>query len=358
MTSLRYRRQFFTTAAVLCAAVHGVIGAQQPAPAADAGLDSLLNACVNAASKYEQRVVDAPASVTILTADEIRPFGYRNLQDALESVRGFYVSNDRNYPYLGAGGFSRPTDYNNRILVLVGGHTLNEQVWGSAPVGGDLPINLDAVERIEIVRGPGSVLYGTNAVFGVINIVTKTVATLDGVQVSARGGSGRSREAGMAAAGTLAPHLTFSGSALVSRTDGGRLYYPEYDDPSTNFGIVNGLDWERANGALGHVQGREVGVRGGFRSRAKGIPTGAYGTVFGDPRTQTVDDNKWAELYASHLYAGTVRLSTRLYTDQYRYHGAYPVDTGSSPGDRGASTAVGGEAIVVWDPTSRDRLTV
>ena len=67
---------------------------------------------VYGASKYEQKVTEAPSSVSIVTADEIKKFGYRTLSDILRSVRGFYVTYDRNYSYVGVRGFFRPSDYN------------------------------------------------------------------------------------------------------------------------------------------------------------------------------------------------------------------------------------------------------
>ena len=102
-------------------------------------------------------------------------------------MSGFYLSNDRNYSYLGARGFSRPSDYNNRILILVDGHSVNEGVFGAAPL--ELPIDLTSLERIEVVRGPGSALYGTGAVFGVINLVTRSGAAISGTHATVRGGT-------------------------------------------------------------------------------------------------------------------------------------------------------------------------
>ena len=90
---------------------------------------------VYGASGYQQRVTEAPASITIVTGDEIRRYGYRTLADILRNVPGFYVTYDRNYSYLGVRGFGRPGDYNSRILLLVDGHRLNENIFESALIG-------------------------------------------------------------------------------------------------------------------------------------------------------------------------------------------------------------------------------
>ena len=126
------------------------------------------------ASERLQPVTEAPASVTIVTAEDIRRYGYRTLADILRGVRGFYVSNDRNYSYVGARGFAKPGDYNTRILLLVNGHRVNDNVYDQASVGGEFGLDMAAIERVEIIRGPAASLYGTNAVFGVINVITRT----------------------------------------------------------------------------------------------------------------------------------------------------------------------------------------
>ena len=77
--------------------------------------------------------MEAPASVSIVNKDEIKKYGYRNLADILRSVRGFFVTNDRNYQYLGVRGFNRPGDYNTRFLLLVDGHRLNDGLYDSSP---------------------------------------------------------------------------------------------------------------------------------------------------------------------------------------------------------------------------------
>src|SRR5579863_20248 len=91
----------------------------------DMSIEDLMKVDVNSvygASRYKQRVAETPASVTVITADEIRRYGYRTLADILASVPGFYVTYDRGYSYLGVRGFGPPGDYNSRILIMVDGH--------------------------------------------------------------------------------------------------------------------------------------------------------------------------------------------------------------------------------------------
>ena len=99
-------------------------GAEQPDELLQVPLEQLLEIEVEkvySASRFEQNVTEAPASVSIVTADDIKKSGYRTLAEILNSVQGFYVSNDRNYSYLGVRGFSRPGDYNTRVLLMIDG---------------------------------------------------------------------------------------------------------------------------------------------------------------------------------------------------------------------------------------------
>src|SRR5450759_4300528 len=123
----------------------------------------LMNQKVVTASKYSQNSAEAASSIGVITADEIKLYGYRTLGEALNSQRGMYQSNDKNYLYVGSRGFSRPTDYNNRIVIMIDGHIMNEVVYGSGFMGNELGINLDNVKKIEIIRGPGASVYGSGA---------------------------------------------------------------------------------------------------------------------------------------------------------------------------------------------------
>ena len=103
---------------------------------------------VYGASKYEQKVSEAPSSVTVITADEIRKYGYRTLAELLRSVPGFYVNYDRNYHYVGTRGFRRPGDYDTRVLLLVDGHRVNENVGDSPAFGTQFVLDVDLIHKV------------------------------------------------------------------------------------------------------------------------------------------------------------------------------------------------------------------
>lgn len=348
----------FRTAAWWLLAValsHGRIGAQAPS---ELSLDSLLNTRISAASKYQQTTTEAPASVTILTADDLERMGFSRLGQVMEGVRGFYLTDDRNYSYLGARGFSRPTDYNNRVLLLIDGHTINEQTWGGAPIGDDLPLNITAIERIEIIRGPGSALYGTNAVFAVINVVTRTAESLDGAIVGARTGSAGHRQLTIAAGHALGRGIEWSGSALVGRSEGDAFHFPEYDDPETNNGFTSGTDWDRTASALASAKWRGVTVRTGYFGRSKGVATGAYDATFNDPRSERYDRSYWAELTVTKQFRDRIRFAGRFYYDWAGYEGRFAETESTVFSDAGGSSSIGTELLGVWDYNSRLRLTL
>lgn len=226
-------------------------------------LDQLMQMRIDTvygASKYEQRVTQAPASVTILTAEDFRRFGYRTLADALTSMRGLYVSDDRNYSYLGTRGFLRPGDYNSRILLLIDGHRINDGVYDAAYFGHEGLVSADMIERVEFVRGPSSSIYGSSAFFGIVNVVLKRAQDVAGATISAAGGDLGMRE-GTVTLGNVTPgglESTLNASYYESR--GHRaLYFPEFDpalsgDPrAADGGIALHRDGERAYGLSGSV---------------------------------------------------------------------------------------------------------
>jgi iron complex outermembrane receptor protein len=129
------------------------------------------------ASRVTSSVAEAPSVVTVITAQQIQDMGARTLVDVLKVVPGFDPSSHD------TSGFPNETFVGPlSVLVLHNGARLNDYYSGASS-GTEYQIFLDNVERIEIIRGPGSALYGANAFAGVINIITKTPDQIDGIQI-------------------------------------------------------------------------------------------------------------------------------------------------------------------------------
>lgn len=309
--------------------------AQPPArPLADLSIDELLDLEVESvvgASKYEQKVTRAPAVVSIVTADEIRRYGYRTLADALRSVAGVFVSNDRNYEYVGVRGFARPGDYNSRLLLLLDGHRVNENLYDSFYVGADAIVSMDLVERIEVIRGSSSSIYGNSAFFGVINVITRRGRQVDGAEVSADLGS-FATYGGRASYGRQFANdvdLLVSGSFLES--DGQRrLYFHEFDPAvsdnpeASGDGVARDLDGERARRAFGRLAYHGFTATGAFTTRRKEVPTASFETIFNDGREHTEDRRGFVDLSYEHVASDALRVLARGFYDYYRYTGDYP----------------------------------
>lgn len=295
---------------------------------------------VTGASKYEQEVVDAPAFVTIVSGADIRKGGYRNLAEILNSVAGFYVTYNREYHFAGTRGFSPLGDYNTRILLLVDGHRLNDSVYEQAPLGTDFPLDVDLIEQVEIIRGPGSSLYGTNAFLAVINVITRDGKSIKGGKLSFSGGSyyswnGRATVGGKSGSGV---DYLFSGSY---RDTAGkqRLSFPEY--AATDGGIAHGVDGEHSWDVLSRVAWKDFSLLALHQKREKDVPTASYWTIFNDPSENEIDRHTLIGLTYSRV-ASFLNLNTRLTYNRYEYEGNFPVD------DAGARVRNRDVALAEW----------
>lgn len=214
----------------------GIYAADGSDDIANLDLGSLLDNVVLSASRHAQTLQESPANVFIVTRDMMDNYGCHDLADALSLVPGLYITDDYSLGQVGVRGISLSGDFNSHIMVLIDGRPLIEQYGGSTNI--DMPgIVLDDIERIEVIKGPASSLYGSNAFLGIINLITR-LETTNTLAVNSRYYAGTDlRTVGL----RLSRHFSndFSLQTVAQLTDrrGNRLYFDEFSrlDDSTLF---------------------------------------------------------------------------------------------------------------------------
>lgn len=286
-------------------------------------IEQLLNLEVITASKIPQKISEVPSSVSVITADDIRRYGYPTLAAILRSVRGVYVTYDRNYNYVGTRGSGRPGDFNTRLLILIDGRRLNDLVYDQGSVGTEFPIDVNLIDRVEFVPGPGSAMYGSSAFFGVVNVITKTGAAYQGTALTAGAASGDTRQARLASGFSRVNGADLLLGASWFDSKGKDLYFPEYDDQATHFGVAQKRDHDLAKRAFAKLSVGKLSALAYFGRRTKGIPTASYGQQFNDPRSHTVDEYASAGASYQSALTDTLEIYGNVNLNRYRYSGAY-----------------------------------
>ena len=231
---------------------------------------------------------------------------------------------------------------------------MNENYYGSMPIQDDFTLPLEMVERIEVVRGPSSALYGTGAMFGVINVITSKGRTLDGGQLSVEGGSFGRKTTSMTYGREYENGWDLGLALTWGETDGEDHYFPEFDDPSTNNGIAADLDHSRNAGGLFTLSKDKFKLQLQHGSRTKAIPTASFETEF-NQYSESVDEWSHLELGYEFELGAKVSVQVRGYWDDFHYDGVYPYEGPFVEFNDGNFWGV--ESRLNWDSSERNRLT-
>jgi len=298
-------------------------------------LEQLLNIRVEAAALHPQTLRDAPASVTVITADDIYKYGYRTLGEAMASVRGFMPNDNRTYQSVGVRGFNLPWDYGSRILVMVNGHNMADHVFDSMLwFGDDFPIDMHLVKRIEIIRGPSSALYGSNGEFATINIITKPPDEAGPASLSTELGSFGEKKAQMMAevpAGKTAK-LLLSGTVF---NDSGEspLYFPGLDTPANNHGQAIDMDGQKGYHFFANLTWRNWNITAVLSNRNQIQPVSWGDTIFNDRGTHVDETANYVEAaYTREFSRGTLRWRIYYNQDHLRGRFEFPLSSAGIPG--------------------------
>ncbi|MCX6153581.1 MAG: TonB-dependent receptor [Candidatus Kapabacteria bacterium] len=283
-----------------------------------------MNTKISSASKYDQQIIDAPASVTLISSDEIKRFSWQTVGEAVNSVRGFFQNFDMDYTFMGTRGFLRPASYSCGIIVLINGHQMSDNYYGQVYYENELNISVDIIDKIEIVRGPGAALYGSGALFGVINIITKDGMKINGARLSSKVGSMETISTSFKYGREFDNGLNVTFSSEIANISGSDQYFKEFDKPKTNYGVTNKLDWEKYHGFYLNAVYKGFNFHSYYNSRSHGIPTASWGMLFNDKAAQNTDVRNFTELLWKGKLTPSLDLNAKVSFDKYYYTGTYP----------------------------------
>jgi outer membrane receptor for ferrienterochelin and colicins len=308
------------------------------------GLEALLGeSVVTTASRSAERTSTAPSTVYAITADELRTFGIRTIDEALGFLGlGIYAVSARDFVQgtdVGAQGVLL-RDRGRHMLGMVDGHVMNSQVTGGVSINEAFGVPLEAINHIEVMLGAGSVMYGSNAMLLVVNVVTRRARDGQGVSAIAElgvaaphedknvvGGDrvGRRYRAGVRAAATFGEHaeLMISAEWLEDRSNSYELgpvpaenVYPVIVRPGETEWGGSAHHKMVAPSGLVSVRYRDLHLLVQANHYERGMPLVAQ---FQDPRSHEEQDAIRLDLRHSADLGTHATLASRLYADYHRF---------------------------------------
>ncbi len=259
-------------------------------------------------TRMPQRIDDAPGAVTLFTREDIERLGYRRLPQLLRLVPGMNMMSDTGHSpalfYHGLGTLNP-----NRMLVLIDGRSVYSPYLYGYVDWDALPVTMAEIERIEVVRGSNAATYGSNAVAGVVNIVTRTGSDGPAASVSVTGGNDGLSDASARFRRNFGP-LSMSLSAQTMGDDGFRQ---RYDSSRLNASTL------RVDLALNNSDELSLMAGQSSGSRGVGYPFGVSGNIDNANGFRSVRSDNWfAHLRFRRLLATDNEWSINLYQNEDR----------------------------------------
>lgn len=181
------------------------------------------------------------------------------------------------------------------------------------------------IERVEVIRGPGSALYGNNAFVAVVNVITRTAGDVKGFEASGVTGSLNTYKGRLTYGKVFESGLSLMLTGTLFDSGGNdRLYYKEFNDRATNRGLAEGLDADSFESAGVTMNYQDFTFQGGFVSRLKDVPTASYGTIFNHSHFYTLDERSFFRLGYAHEFEHDLSVRASVFRNSYNYSGDYP----------------------------------
>jgi outer membrane receptor for ferrienterochelin and colicins len=294
---------------------------EDPSNGVNLTFEELTGKEVSTAAKHSQRESEAMAAVTVIPGVDIRKFGYRTLGDALSRVIGLTITNDRTYQYLGVRGFNFLGDYGGRVLFLVDGHRVNDPNYDYVSPGEEFNIDVESIEKIEVIKGTGSALWGANAVVATVNVITKNGRSLNGTNVKADYGTFNRRKFYADTGSLTRSGIEYAfGGGLVNSDGEKNVTFPIKKDDSEGFFTEQNGDGYSAARGYARVSYNKFNLLLNASRRTKYVPGAPYETVI-NGRDRYTDHSINLELSSLRELGNEYTLLTRVYHDWIGYHG-------------------------------------
>jgi len=289
-----------------------------------AELDELLGqSIVSTPSNGSETDTTAPATSTVITADELRRYGIRSLDEAINYLSlGMVTSSPNHTAEVGARGVLLNGDYGNHVLLLVDGHTLNEPWNGTAYFDRGAGVPFEMIDHVEVILGPGSVLYGSQAMLGVINVVTKRAKDFSGVRVIVEGDAALPPAR---AGGPESPGFTASLGGGYRLAAG---YGREFEIGKSPSELTLGLDYYANQGPTWRLGPQAYGddyVSGAPKNFGPKTPPGTWGGL--------LEDADYLEVPAAYVRFSTGDFKAAVRASTYRRSTAFPDSLAAYAGD-------------------------
>lgn len=268
------------------------------------------------ATKHEQAIEEAPAIVTVITDEQIKNRGYRSIVELLKDVMGIDIIDNVARVEIGMRGINNKSDYGKHILFLLDGHDMGWKQFKRNRIFPSM-VNIDDIKRVEIIRGPGSALWGDSATLGIINVITKSAEDIDGVEITAGGGSYYTNFQGVTVGKVLESGLKahFSFSRYGDNTSSGRRF-KEYSE-SMGYDVYPPNQRQDDYNLYGKVSYRNITLTT-YKSRFDVYwPMATWGLMGDD--TRLVLDKAFARLDFNHSYGELLEGKFSITYDNYKY---------------------------------------
>ncbi len=377
-----------TAACIQLLAITPAAFAQEETDVDSLDLSNLLDNIVMSVSKREETLDEAPGSVFLITRDMIERYGFETVADALAIVPGLYVNKDFTLTTVGVRGISLFGDWNSRVILLIDGRSSVELYSGTSNF--DLPgISIDNLERIEVVKGPASSIYGSNAFFGTINLITRKHTNNSVQSSSVVSTATRSGDISAAFTHFWKPDFSISGSLSANGRTGSKLYFSEFDaldsttlsldENGSNQYYLDSADFtggyaDRRNkfkSAAGHVVVRNGNwsLTGHYVHGETGIAQSMWGSLFNKADNKFLETRGYVDLGYDAVISPKVDLTARVSYDTYEFidhvlYNYYILEASPAylPGplwiDRESDRWWSGEVRLGWRPSENTRLTL